>query len=102
FFEVMMNKQNFDPPAPTEIVNDVPPDLNNLCEQLLRRKPEERPSGREVLRILGHGKTGPLQRPIMPAPTPTQALPAAFVGRERQLRQLNDAFGFTRQGQTAT
>src|ERR1700704_1704293 len=52
FFEVMMNKQNFDPPPPSDIVRDVPPQLEDLCIRLLRRKPEERPTGREVLRIL--------------------------------------------------
>lgn len=102
FFEVMMNKQNFDPPAPSEIVSSVPPDLDDLCVRLLRRKPEERPEGREVLRILGHGKTGPLQRPIMSAPAPSNAQAAAFVGRARQLRQLNEAFAFTRRDHTVT
>src|SRR6185436_4933245 len=101
FFEVMMNKQNFDPPAPNELVADVPPELNDLCVRLLRRKPEERPSGREVLRILGYGKTGPLQRPISsPAPSVAQTVP--FVGRERQMRELESAFNFTRRGQTVT
>ena len=102
FFEVMMNKQNFDPPAPSDLVSSVPPDLNELCVGLLRRKPEERPSGREVLRVLGHGKTDPLQRPIMSAPAQSNALTTAFVGRERQLRQLSEAFAFTRSGQTVT
>jgi len=101
FYEVMMNKQNFDPPAPSELVPNVPPDLNDLCARLLRRKPEERPGGREILRILGHGKTGPLQRPIsFSAPSLDQA--ASFVGRERQLRELQEAFDVTRRGQTAT
>jgi eukaryotic-like serine/threonine-protein kinase len=101
FFEVMMNKQNFDPPAPNELVRNVPTELNDLCVRLLRRKPEERPTGREVLRILGHGKTGPLQRPISsPGLSVAQSVP--FVGRERQLRELEDAFGVTRRGQTAT
>src|SRR2546426_1923442 len=67
FFEVMVNKQSLDPPAPAELVNDVPQDLNDLTVRLLRRKPEARPSGREVLRILGQGKTGPLKRPLMPS-----------------------------------
>ncbi|MFN2492602.1 MAG: serine/threonine protein kinase, partial [Pyrinomonadaceae bacterium] len=39
FFEVMMNKQNFDPPAPSELVRNCPEDLNDLCVRLLRRKP---------------------------------------------------------------
>jgi serine/threonine protein kinase/tetratricopeptide (TPR) repeat protein len=101
FFEVMMNKQNFDPPAPSELVADVPPELEDLCMRLLRRKPEDRPSGREVLRRLGHGKTGPLQRPISSS-SPAVAQTAPFVGRERQLRELEAAFSVTRRGQTAT
>ncbi|MGH9933151.1 MAG: serine/threonine-protein kinase PknK [Pyrinomonadaceae bacterium] len=101
FYEVMMNKQNFDPPAPSELVSDAPPELNDLCVRLLRRKPEERPTGREVLRILGHGRTGPLQQPVStPAPSVAQTTP--FVGRERQLRELEDAFNVTRRGQTVT
>src|SRR5918999_4735496 len=48
FFEVMMNKQNFDPPAPSELLGGVPRDLNKLCISLLRRKPEDRPTGKEV------------------------------------------------------
>ena len=102
FFEVMMNKQNFDPPAPAELVRNVPEDLNDLCVRLLRRKPEERPSGREILRILGQGKTGPLQRPIISSPAPSLVQTSAFVGRERQLRELEDAFAVTRRGQTVT
>ncbi|HEV7744544.1 MAG TPA: protein kinase [Pyrinomonadaceae bacterium] len=101
FFEVMMNKQNFDPPAPSELVKSVPPELNDLCMRLLRRKPDERPTGREVLRILGHGRTGPLQRPIAsPAASVAQTTP--FIGRERQLRELANAFNVTRRGQTVT
>jgi eukaryotic-like serine/threonine-protein kinase len=101
FFEVMMNKQNFDPPAPGDLVSDIPADLNDLCIRLLRRKPEERPSGREILRILGHGKTGPLQRPISSTAS-SSVQTSSFVGRERQLRELEDAFAVTRSGQTVT
>jgi serine/threonine protein kinase/tetratricopeptide (TPR) repeat protein len=101
FFEVMMNKQNFDPPAPSEVVSALPAELNDLCVRLLRRNPEERPSGREILRTLGYGKTGPLQRPIS-TPALSVAQTAPFVGRERQLRELEDAFNLTRRGQTVT
>src|SRR6266566_4267136 len=101
FFEVMMNKQNFDPPAPGDFVSDIPPHLNDLCVRLLRRKPEERPSGREVLRTLGHGKTGPLQQPIS-STIVSSVQPSAFVGRDRQLRELANAFAVTRHGQTVT
>src|SRR6266511_3350890 len=101
FFEVMMNKQTVDPPAPASLVSNVPEDLNDLCIRLLRRKPEERPSGREVLKILGHGKTGPLKKPLMPSLSAAlQTTP--FVGRERQLQEVLDAFAATRRGQTVT
>jgi serine/threonine protein kinase/tetratricopeptide (TPR) repeat protein len=102
FFEVMMNKQNFDPPAPSTLVSDIPPDLDDLCVRLLRRKPAERPSGAEVLRILGHGTTGPLQMPIVASPAPPLVQTQPFVGRARQLRELEDAFAVTRRGQTMT
>jgi len=102
FFEVMMNKQNFDPPAPRELVRDCPDDLNDLCIGLLRRKPEERPSGSEILRILRQGQTGPLQQPIISSPAQSSIQTIPFVGRARQLRELADAFAVTRLGQTMT
>ena len=102
FFEVMMNKQNFDPPAPSELVNNAPPDLNDLCISLLKRKPEERASGKDILRVLGHGKTGPLRQPITPTPAPTLEQMPTFIGRERQLKMLHDAFAVTRRGATVT
>src|SRR6267378_3829543 len=52
YFEVMMNKQNFDPPAPSELVHNCPEDLNELCVRLLARKPEDRPTGNEILQTL--------------------------------------------------
>ncbi|MCM3905133.1 MAG: protein kinase [Pyrinomonadaceae bacterium] len=102
FFEVMMNKQSIDPPAPVDLVRDVPQELNDLCVRLLRRKPEDRPTGREVLRILGHGKTGPLKQPLMPAPASSSSQSAPFIGRERHKRELLEAFNATREGQTVT
>ncbi len=102
FFEVMMNKQTMDPPTPLQVVADVPEDLNALCVRLLARNPAERPSGREVLRTLGHGKTGPLKRPLMPTGTSSATHGAPFVGREINLRELRNAFDFTRRGESAT
>ena len=100
FFEVMMNKQNFDPPAPSELLRGVPRDLNSLCISLLRRKPEDRPSGNEILKILGQGSTGPLA--VVPPPPKASVENSPFIGREPQLQQLADAFEFTRQDQTVT
>ncbi len=102
FFEVMMNKQNLDPPSPAELLRGVPFDLNELCVKLLRRSPADRPSGREVLRILGQGKTGPLKRPLMPAPISSTIHAALFVGREHLIKELMDGFEATRRGQTVS
>ena len=102
FFEVMMDKQSLDPVAPAEVVADVPPELNELCIKLLRRNPERRPSGRQILRVLGDGRTGPLRTPLMPAPVVASRQRVPFVGRDRQTQALRDAFNATRQGQTVT
>ncbi|HLE61639.1 MAG TPA: AAA family ATPase, partial [Pyrinomonadaceae bacterium] len=102
FFDVMMNKQSFDPPAPGELVSDLPPALNDLCIKLLRRNPRQRPSGDEVIRILGVGKSGPQPPPIAPATALALIEDATFVGRESQLAELKRAFSASRQGQPVT
>ncbi|MCA9524488.1 MAG: protein kinase [Myxococcales bacterium] len=51
--EALINKQKQDPPRPSELVTGVPPDLDQLCLELLARDPAERPNGAEVLRRLG-------------------------------------------------
>ena len=40
YFEVIMDKQNHDPRPPIELVPGVPQDLNQLCMDLLRRRPK--------------------------------------------------------------
>ena len=94
FFEVMLRKQTRDPIQPREINPQVPRDLNELCLKLLRRDAETRPTGREILRVLGvkrsPGAVSPAMRDV------------AFIGRERQLAELHDAFDATREGQTVT
>jgi len=95
FFEVMMRKQTRDPIQPKEINPDAPRDLNQLCMKLLRRDPETRPTGREVLRILGARTAGAL-----PASFPGTTADSAFIGRERLLAELHDAFSATREGDT--
>lgn len=102
FFEVMMNKQNFDPPAPVELARNCPEDLNDLCVRLLRRRPEDRPDSSEILGILGHVKTSSLSQSggSPPAQSVQQMVP--FVGRAIQLRELEDAFAVTKLGQTVT
>ena len=97
FFEIMMRKQTRDPIQPRELNREVPRDLNELCVKLLRRDPEARPTGREVLRALGARNNGAL-----PASFTGQTAYSSFIGRERLLAELHDAFSATAEGQTVT
>ncbi|MCP3960348.1 MAG: protein kinase [bacterium] len=88
---VLQEKQLADGPSPRKLVPYLPDDLAELCEDLLRRDPADRPTGAQVLDRLGGGWT------------PLPELGAArdgklFVGREPQLAALHDAFASTREG----
>ncbi len=96
-FEVMMRKQTRDPIQPREINREAPRDLNDLCIKLLRRDAEARPTGREVLRALGARATGPL-----PAAFAVATAESVFIGRERLLAELHDAFSATQEGETVS
>jgi serine/threonine protein kinase len=91
--DVLMDKQRFEPPRPRELATDVPPDLDALASELLRRDPEARPNAREVLRRLGvdtgtiHVSSGPSTRSA-----------TSFIGRGRHMSVLADAFAATRRG----
>jgi eukaryotic-like serine/threonine-protein kinase len=90
--EVLMAKQSRDPPPLGALAPDVPADLDALCVDLLRREPESRPSGADVLRRLGGAA------PPAPAEPPRAATP--LVGRERHLAALAEAFAAVERGRT--
>jgi eukaryotic-like serine/threonine-protein kinase len=99
FFEVITHKQRFDPIAPGQIIDGIPGDLESLCMRLLRRDPAERPTGWEVLRLLG--ETG--ARKIYSITGSSAILRSApFIGRELHLSSLNEAFQVSKQGRAIT
>jgi hypothetical protein len=94
--KVLMDKQMYDPPAPRALVPDVPEDLDALCVELLRREPEARPSGRDVLQRLGDATTEPgshLSRLSSRESSP-------LIGRERHCAELADAYAAMTRGRT--
>ncbi len=98
--DVLNDKQNFEPREPRELVAEIPDDLNALCRDLLRRDPQARPSGAEVLRRLGQARDkAHAYRLTMPA----KASSALLVGRDEHLATLMQAYlGVKQQGRAAT
>jgi tRNA A-37 threonylcarbamoyl transferase component Bud32 len=83
--QVMTRKQTEVPPAPHHLNAAVPADLSKLCMQLLEPTASARPTGFAVLDALG-ASPSPKTRDIA-----RTAVPAAFVGRTRELGELRRA-----------
>ncbi len=87
FGVVLAAKQYSAPRDPKSINPHCPDDLAQLCLQLMRVEPLQRPSGPGVLRQLGAGKHE-AAAPIAPV-RPSQR--GIFIGREPELRELHRA-----------
>jgi eukaryotic-like serine/threonine-protein kinase len=87
FLDVRRRKSADDPPPPAQVVPGVPADLSVVCMGLLGRKPGQRLSGLEALRGLARDTALPVSEHATAAIRDTP-----FVGRDRQLQVLNDAF----------
>lgn len=92
--EIMLNKQRHEPPPPSDLVLGVPKDLDGLCQDLLQRNAKLRPTGEEILRFLGDKDD--ISPAISVSNLPVQSIP--FVGREQELKVLNEAWQQTKQG----
>ena len=92
--DVLRDKAARDGPAPSELVDDLPPPLDDLCQELLTRRPELRPGGAEVIARLN--RLWPQGRPVAPS---VAGLPVnVFVGRDHELKSLADARAAVRGG----
>jgi serine/threonine protein kinase len=97
--EVLEQKQKYETRAPKELAPHVAPDLDRLCFDLLKRKPEDRPSGREILERLGDRFE--LDGPIEISTTASAFVPLSgplFIGRDTHLEALRAAFSRTQAG----
>jgi serine/threonine protein kinase/tetratricopeptide (TPR) repeat protein len=102
---VLLEKQQIEPPAPGELASGVPEDLNALCVELLRRRPEDRPAGHEILhRLRSTGATdhqAPEETRAHPfAARSDPAQPVTLFGRQRHCEALEHAFEAMRLGRT--
>ena len=87
-------------PLPSACAEGVPPDLDALCGALLQRAPDSRPSGPEILRLLGVAPSGRSVAPPGPSAEPVGSI--KLVGRGGQLLALRAAFEATRAGRSVT
>ncbi len=91
--EVLMNKQRADGMSPRALNPDAPPDLDQLCFDLLRFHPSQRPTAREVLKRLGAAEVAPTSASLSSFSTGSH-----FVGRERELHTLKECYERSRRG----
>jgi len=94
--DVLMDKQRFEPPPPRELALSVPGDLDALCSELLRRKPESRPAAAEILRRLGSAPDAGATRSRSFA---SSAVYDTLIGRDEELKRLTAAYRRAKTGQ---
>jgi hypothetical protein len=87
--QVLLEKQRRPAPSPRELVASVPPELDALCAQLLKREPAERPGPVELRAVFGGDA-----RAEVPA-----KIESAFIGRQGELAALRTALEESRRGE---
>ncbi|HWW61346.1 MAG TPA: protein kinase, partial [Thermoanaerobaculia bacterium] len=98
YLQVLTEKQHSDPPSPSAVVPGVPAELDDLCRDLLLRDPAARPTGDQILDRLG--RTTRLVTSSGRRKTPSSSSP--FVGRQRHIRLLHEAYNATLSGMQTT
>ena len=88
---VLLLKQREDAPDPARVIPSLPADLCALCSRLLQRDPARRATGQDVLEALSASL-----EPSDPA------APLLFVGRQRELGELDRAYAEAAAGRTLT
>ncbi|MFL6244951.1 MAG: serine/threonine-protein kinase PknK [Thermoanaerobaculia bacterium] len=94
YVDVINQKRAADVPPPSTVVSGIPEDIDALCSDLLRRDPRQRPTGDEILQRLGPSPLASSSAKHAPS-TP-------FIGRDRHLRALREAFDASVSGTQTT
>src|SRR5205823_62529 len=92
--QILLQKQQREPPPPSQLAPGVPEDLDRLCTELLRFDIAARPSGAHVLRRLG-GSTDTGRHPRASFAS-SHAQGAQFVGRDAELAAIRQAYADAR------
>lgn len=82
------------PPLTSDLVEGVPPDLDEACRELLRRRPGERPTGEALLRCFRGGEIAAATE------SPQEPTRVPFIGRQRHLTVLFGAVHRMLKGET--
>ncbi|MEM7582491.1 MAG: AAA family ATPase [Acidobacteriota bacterium] len=86
-YEVLVGKQEKPAPSPADLVPELPIDLVRLCERLLSVAPQDRPTGPEILELLGRDLSE----------VTTSSIPIVRegfnIGRDEILAVLDEAVG---------
>ena len=80
---VLFEKQTEKAARPSQLADDVPPDLDQLCADLLERDPADRPTGAALLRRLG---ITDIERVSVPSISISRD--GGFTGRDAELEAL--------------
>jgi serine/threonine protein kinase/tetratricopeptide (TPR) repeat protein len=91
----LLRKQREDAPRPSELVEGLPTDLEELCCTLLAREPESRPSSTEILDRLGVIRPSNRTSIFPSAPLPFNCL----IGRDEERQLLMRAYRDSSQGE---
>jgi hypothetical protein len=83
---VLFEKQTESAPRPSQLVPDLPIDLDDLCAALLERDPVDRPNGAQLLRRLGVRDTNRIAAPLI-----SVSREGGFTGRDAELASLDAA-----------
>jgi serine/threonine protein kinase len=88
--KIVLEKQQAPPLPPSELSDNIPTDLDQLCMELLAIRPEDRPSGDQVLQRLAMSQV-PVPARTARKKTDQIIRTIPFTGRQQELSQLNRA-----------
>ncbi|MBI4854073.1 MAG: protein kinase [Acidobacteria bacterium] len=91
--DLLAKKQQFEAKAPSDLVDGIPLEFDQLCQQLLKRDPYKRPLGQEILHLL-NATDNQDSKPVMISRRVTP-----FIGREDHLSTLMEAFNVVKKEQ---